>query len=303
MDQQAPLAGCCCAVVVLVLYLYMSISVLRPTEKGLDLSFIRYEIGEEFDAGRHWLGLGHRFIVFPTNLQTMEFVADRGSPYKRGGLLRSRTSDGLEVQLEVSLQYQLPAGKGKMKEVYAQFGEAYDEVYSRIAQNTINQNSTQYAAFTFFSKRSTVEAGLRDALTKAFRDEAKCDLRFFQLRSVSLPTSFEQAIQLTEVRKQDVEMAIAEVDWRTKEAETKVKEAVWLAEVVRLEAEATNATIFFETEAWVNAFDVTQGLASSAFSVIHQSLSRSEEDLLEYIKVRALRNHPSSKSIVSVKMN
>ena len=52
--------------------------------------------------GLYFLGIGHSFIKFPKNVQTIEFSKERLSSRPA---ISSRTSDGLEVVLEMSFQY------------------------------------------------------------------------------------------------------------------------------------------------------------------------------------------------------
>lgn len=280
-------------------YIYLAFATLAPTQAGIDFNMIRYTLGDNYVNGRHWLGVGHRFIVFPLNVQTFEFIG-HSSKFKAGGLLRSRTEDGLEVQLEVSMQYQLD--KDNIRDIYTKFGEDYEEVYVRLAIDTLNLESTLEKAFTFFNNRTIVEARFSNALQSVFRTQARCELQGFQLRSVSLPREFEQSIQNTEVQKQDIKMADAEVEWKTIEAVTKVLSAEKFANATVTAAEAEAERINYNVKAWVAAFNLTQGLASAAFGELQTKLDGDKDALVDYLWVRALRNHPASRSIVSIEM-
>jgi hypothetical protein len=54
------------------------------------------------ENGLHFLGIGHSFIKFPRNVQTIEFSKEATANQPP---ISSRTSDGLEVILEISFQY------------------------------------------------------------------------------------------------------------------------------------------------------------------------------------------------------
>lgn len=54
---------------------------------------------EPFSAGIHFLGLGHHFFVFPKSVITIDFSLDQGAD---GKPIDTRTSDGLEVVMEIS---------------------------------------------------------------------------------------------------------------------------------------------------------------------------------------------------------
>lgn len=51
-------------------------------------------------AGLHFLGIGHYFIKFPKTVQTIEFSNSTST-----GALYSRSSDGIELSMEISFQY------------------------------------------------------------------------------------------------------------------------------------------------------------------------------------------------------
>ena len=50
------------------------------------------------------------------------------------------------------------------------------------------------------------------SLNQFFMENFFATVEFFQLRDVHLPSEFEDAIQLTEVKKQDIQKAYAEMN-------------------------------------------------------------------------------------------
>lgn len=97
-------AGCCCCVcsglIVGIVLFAVSFSVLEATEMGLDYSSVSKSISNEqlYESGRHMIGVGHSFKVFPKDQQSTKF------PSTEYGTLEARTYDGLKVLLD--LQYQ-----------------------------------------------------------------------------------------------------------------------------------------------------------------------------------------------------
>lgn len=306
MDRQTAGGSACGGLLVLVIvYIALSFDVLGPTQAGLDFNRIRYQIDDTGDngdglhsGGLHWLGVGHAFIKFPLTVQTIEF-SKQGGAYNKGGLLRSRTSDGLEVLLEVSMQYQLQFGQ--ILDLYKKFGEEYEAVFVLLAMDTINREATKYDATTFFNNRTKVQEGFTVDMKRIFKDEALCELPFFQLRSVSLPQYFEVAIQTTEVKKQDIKTAEAERFHKQVSGETIVFVAHYVALQIDRSAEAQARTIELDVDAYAEAFAISQGLQSTAFAEVYKALDKNETSLIEYMNVRALNLHPDEKSIVNVK--
>lgn len=70
---------------------------------GVEFNSVQQEINTEelFTAGRHFLGVGHSFIVYPQTLQTVKFAAAGGD----GPAITARTKDGLVVNLDVSFNF------------------------------------------------------------------------------------------------------------------------------------------------------------------------------------------------------
>lgn len=84
--------GCCClSTIGLVILVFMSYSTLDATEIGLDYSSITKSLDKNniYQSGYHFIGFGHKFIKFPSTVQSMEFSDKSSRP------ILSRTEDGL----------------------------------------------------------------------------------------------------------------------------------------------------------------------------------------------------------------
>jgi hypothetical protein len=68
-------------------------------------------------------------------------------------------------------------------------------------------------------------------LDKVFSELCYANIQFIQLRSVDLPVHFEEAIQLSEVKKQDIKKAEAELNKVKVEVDTRIKSANFQLEV------------------------------------------------------------------------
>ena len=81
----------------------LGFSSLKSTEIGLDYSWIAKDVNKKtYENGLHYLGIGHSFIKFPRQVQTIEFSKNRNA---NGKSIQSRTKDGLEVSLEIAFQF------------------------------------------------------------------------------------------------------------------------------------------------------------------------------------------------------
>eukprot|EP00812_Abedinium_dasypus_P009581 NODE_3263_length_809_cov_393.672414.p1 GENE.NODE_3263_length_809_cov_393.672414~~NODE_3263_length_809_cov_393.672414.p1 ORF type:complete len:233 (+),score=87.18 NODE_3263_length_809_cov_393.672414:3-701(+) len=228
-------------------------------------------------------------------VQTIQFADEVNSV---GPPLRSRTSDGLEVHLETSFQYQLNVST--VYRLYHKFGAGYESVFAHLATDLISANATKYTANEFFEDRNSIGLKLESELKKLFSNVAFADIAFFQLRSVSLPSAFEEAIQLTEVKKQDIRTAMAERDIKEVAMTTQVLQAQQEALAIGFKANATAQAKLLNMEAFVQQYNLAQRLQAESFAGLKQKLGDDEMKLLEYMRTRAMRDHPQSNTVVSL---
>ena len=72
------IGGCVCCVLLITSAILFGVSwsSLEPNEVGIEYNGNTLSINtdELFTSGRHFLGLGHSFIVYPKTLQTVKFA-------------------------------------------------------------------------------------------------------------------------------------------------------------------------------------------------------------------------------------
>jgi SPFH domain / Band 7 family len=94
---------CAVSTITAIVLVILGFASLDPTEWGLDYSWISKTVDPQVkENGLYFIGIGHSFYKFPKVVQTIEFSKDRTATR---GPIDSRTSDGLEVVLEISFQY------------------------------------------------------------------------------------------------------------------------------------------------------------------------------------------------------
>ncbi len=172
------------------------------------------------ENGLYFLGIGHSFIKFPKNVITLEFSNDRLSNKKP---ISSRTSDGLEVVLEISFQFVLQPEN--LFKLYNKFGPKYTEVFQSVAIDILTEEATKYTAYDFFMDRGRIKDDFQINLNRVFGQVCYSSISFLQLRSVDLPNLFEESIQTSEVKKQDIQKAQAELNKVRIEVDTRIKAA------------------------------------------------------------------------------
>lgn len=220
---------CCSIAVVLLGILLCGIDNVEITEYGLNYSLLWRKVEQKtYIAGRYWIGPFNHFIRFPSVLTTVAFAQPGvdiagGAPIERE--LRSRTRDGLDVNIELSFQYQLE--QEKIYDLYSLLGgwPDYHNTFVRLAIDRLTETATIFSATEFFIERTLIGRSMEKKLLDDFQGRLFSHIFSFQLRTVSLPQDFEDAIQETEVMKQDVRVAQAEQNSTRVSLETQLMQA------------------------------------------------------------------------------
>lgn len=294
MVEQSILIGVAAIVVMIAFYLVSSFSSLELNEYGLDYSGIWKSVDNQtYTSGIHFLGFQHSFIVFPKSAQTIDFT-DNGD----SGIIDSRTSDGLVVLLEVSFQYELQ--KNSLYHMYKEYGTEYENNMILITIDVINKISNNYTAYDFFVNRSGISAVMESSLTSRLNADMGIDIKFFQLKNVDLPDSFEEAIQTTEVKKQDIEKAKAEKSKATIEIETKIQKAEQNKEIILNKAYGQSNSTTYSSIGEVKSYNVTEMTTVDAYNLLKQTSNLTNRELLNYIKSNIIASHTGGNLIVSL---
>jgi regulator of protease activity HflC (stomatin/prohibitin superfamily) len=296
MVEQNVLIGIGTVVVLIIAYIALSFSSLEYNEYGLDYSTIWKTVGTSvYSGGIHFIGFQHSFIKFPKSVQTIEFSSADDAD---GDIIQSRTSDGLEVNLEISFQYELqPAG---LYSLYMNYSEDYQGFLINRAIDVVNKVSNTYTAYDFFLNRTDIANVMDQQLGSGFKQDLGISIKFFQLKDVDLPNSFEDAIQQTEVKKQDIEKAKAERNKVTVEIETKIQKAQQNTQIILNQAGGTANATTSANKAQVKAFNYTERNVVDGYNTLKESAGLDNGGLLDYIRANIIANYEGEHLIVSL---
>lgn len=285
-------------VLALVLLLVLGFGSLEYQEYGLNYSWVGETVEDKtYTSGRYYLGLGNHFIKFPKMVNTVLFSDDQADK-KQGPALQSRTRDGLNVRLEVSFQYRL-LYEG-IHDLYVTLGEDYEPIFLRMAIEQLSIAATEHDAHFFFTNRSSIGQEMHDTLNNHFKEHAFSEVPFFQLRTVHLPQEFEEALKNTQVKQQEIEIAALQQKSQTVTFKTRVLQAEQAVKVLTNQADAEAASILAETKAYCKQTKVTQDLQTNALTSMVKASGWNSKQLLKYMRIRAVRDHPADKSMISM---
>ena len=98
------------------------------------------------EAGRYLVG-PHKYIIqFPRFQNSVSFEKNP---------LKSRTAEGLELQLSLSFQYQLI--RESVPQLYFMNNMVYEQTFIRIARDTIMKSAGHYMANQYWENRKTIQ--------------------------------------------------------------------------------------------------------------------------------------------------
>ncbi|CAI2376866.1 unnamed protein product [Moneuplotes crassus] len=272
-------------VIAILILIFTSFRSLEVNEIGLNYSGITKSVDRDlYTSGIHFLGVGHSFIKYPTTVQTYEFSKGKGSDAPS---VRSRTKDGLEVELEISFQYLYMSLE--LYDLYMQYGGLEKLPCMKIAIDILTDVATQYKASQFFFDKEKITFAMQKAVNKTFAQYCFATVDYFQLKSIDLPDKYEIAIQETEVMRQDIHKAEAEKAKMQIELETTILQAQIASNININKAEA-NGQSFYKI----------QYQQAASLKTIKDALGLSNPDLLDYLRAKILREYPEDKMIIGM---
>ena len=288
-ESMKGLCACICVISCItgIVLIILGFSSLEATEYGLDYSWLSKTISPQvLGNGLYFLGIGHSFIKFPKNVQTVEFSKELNA---NRNAVESRTLDGLEVTLEVSFQYVLQPEN--LYKLYNKFGNEFKRVIQNVAIDVLTEEATSYTAYNFFMDRGKIKDDFQKHLDQRLNITCFSNVVFLQLRSVYLPNLFEQAIQESEVKKQDIQKANAELNKVRVEIDTLTKSATIGKNVTINLAQGEADSILMQNEANVLSLKRVQDSQTEAYSLFKSKLNIDNEGLLGYIKAKLIKEY------------
>lgn len=232
------------------------------------------------EAGNEFVGVTGSFLCYKKGLQHLEF--------SKGDSLQSRTREGLDITLEVVVEYKLQPSR--LYDLFQLVGTDAKPTLTRIARSTLRNAAGHYDALVYFSPSLANVSEYMTSLLKVTFAERFTDAVAVQIMSVNLPARFDAAVRsVTSARldrekaKQEREVTIANMirDNRVREIEKLAKrETIYLEEINR----GVEATL--RREARITEAETTRDLALLAASTARNSSIVNIEADLEKVLVQ-----------------
>jgi len=235
-----------------------------------------------YEGGRHSIGWLKHFKEFPLTFQTLEFSQVNANP------IEVRSRDGLVLTLDVSFQYTLSSDGLDILALYMRWENDYASAYEKIARNIIRDVSADFDAFQFFFNRSLIVADTVTAMSSYFVNIGAI-INQVQLLNIYLPSTFNAAIQETEITRTKISQASVDRETVIIQAGTDLLAAQKQAEVLIVQANTRAASVTLQKtqEAAVQKQIIEQEMLS--LLSIKENLDFSTEELLSYLFIQALQ--------------
>lgn len=226
------------------------------------------------------MGLGHYFIVFPTEVRETEVD------------VIGRSIDGASVSMKCSFQWQIVPDVKQVVSLYSLFEEKYAAAFDKIANDEIRNVAANYTAFDFFFKRTDITLAMSTALDAAL-GRVGISVSGFQLLNFDVPPAFSATVQLTEETKQRKTRAESNQQKANITAQAKIETAKEDATVLRVQAEATAVAFVQEKSAQRDSIAIRLTAERESYKNMKQNLTLTTADLLTLIWLTAVQASPA----------
>lgn len=244
-----------------------------------------------YAPGRYILGIGHRFITFPTTATLVDFTNDPGP--RSGSELVVSTQDGQLVTIEASFFYRIIPNE--VLSVFDVYGERVHDVVVLAGLAAIKNTAARFVTTDYFVSRRLIGAAMLAELQRTLRPHS-INVTGFSLREIALREQFNEAFIATVVANQAQQTAALNQTISLVNADIVVLNARADALIKVIYAESNRQGSIIITESASQALSITVGAEALAMQLIMGQMNFNSTHVLQYVWMRVMRDAPSSAS-------
>eukprot|EP00163_Fabomonas_tropica_P021884 TRINITY_DN38151_c0_g1_i1.p1 TRINITY_DN38151_c0_g1~~TRINITY_DN38151_c0_g1_i1.p1 ORF type:complete len:301 (+),score=59.58 TRINITY_DN38151_c0_g1_i1:253-1155(+) len=245
-----------------------------------------------YTEGKHYVSPGQDFLKFKRRFVTLSFDGSNDN---------CLTKDGLVNSIHVTAQYQIKPDE--LHDILFEFGEqSHLETYiRRVAYDSFRTVCGNYTAEDFFLKRGEIESAMLVQLKKDYvRGEVHAEAGFVQLRGVTLPEPFSDAIDAKQLAVQDQQRAQNERAGRLVDANSALKLAREDLRIGKIEAEGIAKGIRAKAAEQVLAIKAEWAQKALAFKSVKERSAMTNNAFIEgYLTSQAVLAN-KGKSVIRI---
>lgn len=276
--------ACCVVVIVIVILVALGFQKLQPNQLGLDYSgnSLTLDTKKLYQAGIHFLGVGHDFIYYPKAVMEIDMRTRRDQ-------IVGRTKDGLVISLATRLLYRLIPSNDRLAALYLMFKDEYPKAYRAITRGTVRDVASMYTAFEFWQNRDNITMQMKSELEKKLLGyHATVDS--FLLSEFDLPTQFDEALTETDVWQQEQSKVVFEMEAANKDIESMLITVNQTVARIYLEANRIANTTLLEFQAEEQKIRTAVAAELQSYKYMKAELGLSSEQLVNLVWLQALKD-------------
>jgi len=261
-----------------------------------------------FGAGRHFIGLAHSFIQYPTYLHTIEFADSTTNPIDgptsgSSGPLNCGSKDGQAIVVELSFFMRLNTSDVmNVVNIYKEYRTSYMPTVISRAQDAVKGTTVLFETLEFFTNRSKISEAIHGSLSVSLASMSML-VESVQLRNIQLSSNFEQAIidkiVSAQADKTATEMGLAQQVI----ADTGVFRQRADSEIAVLTADASSEAVVTTGSATADGSKRKIEADSDALKLLKTGLLSDNAQVLQYLWTQTLRDDRHSKLLVGLDNN
>lgn len=293
----------CCVIIIIVLILVLvSINKIEYDEYGLlyDTAVGTVDTEKVYTPGAYWLPLWQKFIKYPKFWKTVSFGADLFPEEAISGSwsnLKTRTRDGVAVEMDLGMQYQLIPEK--LIQLHLEFGPEYEIVYEQEARAAVYDAVGDYDAIQLLTNRTEFVNATIQELSKRF-ENVYAKVRGVQIGNIELSKNINTAIADKLSQQQEGIRVSIERDATLIYADIDLYNAQINGKITELYAQS-NATVYtLRTSTDANLTRESASKDQEALLDIKDRLNIEGKDIVTYMWYNLLLNFEQAKLIVNL---
>lgn len=269
-----------------------SIQTVPAGHYGLLVDYVTMtpDLSDTYPPGRYFFGLGHDFLLFPSTLQTVEYLEELNDA------ITARTSEGLQIILDSIWQYKID--RAGIPSLWRNMSDNYDDIIRAVGRDIVRDVASNYAAIDFFQIRPEIADNIRSALTDTL-SSFHVSAAGVYLESINLPDAYESALETNQIAYQDIFRATQERERESVLSQQWIMLADVQAVVVGINATATGIAMVTAANAAATGLNVTTTAFVRAASDLQANISLSAQQLVGYMYLSTLKAHAPSRTVFS----
>jgi len=280
-------AGIGCGIFFLIILLIICWDTVEPTEWGIKYNSVSKDINREtiYEGGRYLVSPFTSFVTFPRILKPIEFSLRPGA---QSSPLKTRTAEGLALELYVAFQYQLIPEE--LPELYALANVDYEATFVRIARDILLQVAGTYVAPKYWTERTEIGDNMKKQLDNELKKaHARC--KHLQILQVELPTTYEDSIVQTQVEVQNSKMKKFEQEAAIIRQEIDILSSETQQDIKLIEAEGRADSYLLKQTATATSTRNMINTEADQYSALKQALNLNQTMLNLFIFYNALSDN------------